>query len=394
MRSVAAPLAAIIALRTAINAVIRAPMPFLVAIAASFGVSAASVGWLGLAFSLAGMLGPFAGFLEAKLGRRGATLSSMALFVVVCALLPFAPTLTVAAVGFVLLGVAKGLFEPQTLAFLSEMVPFERRGAAVGLVELSWALAWIIGAPLMGWFVDLGRWWLLFVIMGAAVAVFTVIFLRMLRGHAEAVRSSTASLSLDGVRAVFRSAPAQRMLIYSVLISAPAQMTTLVYGSWMQQQFTLTPTMLGIVSIVIGVADLLAELATALFVDRLGKRRSLIVSTAAYAASLAAFWLMAGDFIGALVGLFLVFFSFEFALVTSLAVHTEMVPSARATMAGFVAAAHSVSRMAASLAALPLFLAGSLAAPMLLSVGLIGVAAVMAVGLVKTDDRRRTTDGS
>jgi hypothetical protein len=30
---------------------------------------------------------------------------------------------------------------------------------------------------------------------------------------------------------------------------------------------------------------------------------------------------------------------------------------------------------------------------MLLSVGLIGVAAVMAVGLVKTDDRRRTTDG-
>jgi predicted MFS family arabinose efflux permease len=184
------------------------------------------------------------------------------------------------------------------------------------------------------------------------------------------------------------------MLLYSVLISAPAQMTTLVYGSWMQQQFTLTPTMLGIVSIVIGVADLLAELATALFVDRLGKRRSLIVSTAAYAASLAAFWLMAGDFIGALVGLFLVFFSFEFALVTSLAVHTEMVPSARATMAGFVAAAHSVSRMAASLAALPLFLAGSLAAPMLLSVGLIGVAAVMAVGLVKTDDRRRTTDGS
>lgn len=390
MRNVAAPLAAIIALRTTVTTVMRAPMPFLAAIAASFGASAASVGWLGLAFSLAGMLGPFAGILETRLGRRRATLLSMAPFVAVCLLLPFAPNLTLAALGFVMLGVAKGLFEPQTLAFLSEVVPFERRAAAVGLVELSWALAWIIGVPLMGWFVDLGRWWLLFVVMGVAAAVFTVIFLRMLRDHPGAVRSSSSGVSLDGVRAVFRSAPARRMLFYSMLISAPAQMTTLVYGEWMQQQFTLTPTMLGMASIVIGVADLLAELATALFVDRLGKRASLNVSTAAYAASLAAFWLMAGDFVGALVGLFLVFFFFEFALVTSLAVHSEMVPSARATMAGFVAASHSVSRMAASLAALPLFFAGSLGAPMLLGVGLIGAATVTATGLMRRAPQAET----
>ncbi len=380
--SIASPLAAIIALRTAINAVIRAPMPFLGAIAAAFGAAAASVGWIGLAFSLAGVLSPLAGILEVRLGRRGAALASMGLFVSVCMLLPFAPTLTVAALGFVLLGVAKALFEPQTLAFLSEIVPFERRGMAVGLVELSWALAWIIGTPLMGWFVDLGRWWLLFVLMGAAAAVCTVIFLRMMNAHPVGRTTPTGGFSMDGVRAVLRSAPARRMLLFSVLISAPAQLTTLVYGPWMQQQFALTPTLLGITSIVIGLADLLAELATALFVDRLGKRTSLILSTALYALALAAFWLMAGQFVPALLGLFLVFFFFEFALVTSLAVHSEMVPSARATMAGFVAASHNTSRMAASLAALPLFVAGSLAAPTLFGAGLIAVATVVAIRMM------------
>jgi len=388
MGSVARPLASIVALRTAINAVMRAPLPFLAAIAASLGASVATVGWLGLAFSFAGVLSPLAGVLEARLGRRGATIMSMGLFVLVCAVLPFAPNLTTAAICFVLLGVAKALFEPQTLAFLSEIVPFERRGMAVGLIELSWALSWIIGAPLMGWFVDMGRWWLLFTVMGVAVAIFTLNFLRMLHAHPNGRSTQTSRFTFDGMRAVLHSVPARRMLLYSVLISAPAQMTTLVYGPWMQAQFTLTPTLLGITSIVIGVADLAAELASAVFIDRLGKRTSLNISTALYAASLVVFWLLAGNFVGALVGLFLVFFFFEFALVTSLAVHTEIVPSARATMAGFVAGSQSVSRMLTSLAALPLFLAGQLAAPMLLGAGLILVATIVAVRITSAPEKR------
>jgi predicted MFS family arabinose efflux permease len=136
------------------------------------------------------------------------------------------------------------------------------------------------------------------------------------------------------------------------------------------------------------VADLAAELASAVFIDRLGKRTSLNISTALYAASLVVFWLLAGNFVGALVGLFLVFFFFEFALVTSLAVHTEIVPSARATMAGFVAGSQSVSRMLTSLAALPLFLAGQLAAPMLLGAGLILVATIVAVRITSAPEKR------
>jgi MFS transporter, DHA1 family, inner membrane transport protein len=367
-------LAAIIALRTTINAVMRSPMPFLGAIALAYNASPSSVGWLGVAFSLAGFVSPFAGALEARLGRASATVLSMGLFVAVCLAVPFAPTLAAAGAMFVLLGVAKALFEPQTLAFLSEIVPFERRGAAIGLVELAWALSWIIGTPLMGWFVDLGRWWLLFVVMGLATAVFTVIFLRMLRAHPQPARAAGIHMTFDSMRAVFAQPSARTMLFYSLLLTLPAQLTTLLYGPWLQQQFTLTPTLLGVVSIVIGVADLLAELAAALFIDRLGKWRALIGSTGLYIAALLFFWLGGGNLVTALFGLFLVFFAFEFALVTSLTVNSELVPAARATMAGFVAGVHGIGRVAASLIALPLFLAGQLTAPTLVGVLCVALA--------------------
>ncbi len=365
----------IVAVRTAINAAYRAPIPFLGAVAASYGASTANIGWLSVAFSVALFIAPLAGLIEAKIGRRAAVLSAMGLFVASCFATPFAPTLGAAGALFVALSVAKALFEPHAMAFISEQVPFERRGTAIGFVELSWALAFIIGSPVFGYFVEFGRWSTAFVLAGIVAALSTVALFRFTPFlSSRPLGDAVSSLSRKGLRAVFGNRLALKMLFYSALISMPAQITTLIYGPWFTQQFALTPARLGVASTVIGVADLLAELATVVLVDRIGKRRSLVGSTIAYAASLIFFWLAAGDFTGALVGLFLIFFTFEFALVTSLAVQTEIVPSARATMAGFVTSAHGIARISGSLIALPPFLGGQLAWPMGFGALLIAVA--------------------
>ncbi len=376
-------LGAIVAVRTAINAAYRAPIPFLGAIAATYGASVDNIGWLSAAFSLALFVAPGAALLEARMGRSNAALLAIGLFVASCLAMPFAPTLATAGALFVALSVAKALFEPHAMSFVSEQVPFERRGMAIGLIELSWALAFIIGSPLFGYFVEFGRWSTAFVLVGIVTAVTTVILFRFtpfltskpLHGQ------DGGGMSRSGLKAVFGSPLALRMLFYSMLISMPAQITTLIYGEWFTQSFALTPARLGIVSTVIGVADLLAELATVAFVDRIGKHRSLVVSTAAYAASLLFFWLVAGDFVMAMVGLFLIFFTFEFALVTSLAVQSEVAPRARATMAGFVTSAHGISRIAGALVALPLFLGGRLAWPMVLGALVIAIATLVSFTL-------------
>lgn len=360
-------LGAIVAVRTAINAAYRAPIPFLGAIAATYGASVENIGWLSAAFSLALFVAPGAALLEARLGRSTAALLAIGLFVACCLTMPFAPTLASAGALFVALSVAKALFEPHAMSFVSEQVPFERRGMAIGLIELSWALAFIIGSPLFGYFVEFGRWSSAFVLLGVVTALTTVVLFRFtpfltskpLRGQ-----EGGGGMSRSGLRAIFGNAMAWRMLLYSAMISLPAQMTTVIYGEYFMQSFALTPARLGVISTVIGVADLLAELAAVAFVDRIGKHRSLVVSTAAYAASLLFFWLVAGDFVMAMVGLFLIFFTFEFALVTSLAVQSEVAPTARVTMAGFVTSAHGISRIIGALIALPLFLGGRLAWPM------------------------------
>ncbi len=373
-------LGAIVAVRTAINAAYRAPIPFLGAIAASYGASVDNIGWLSAGFSLALFVAPGAALLEARMGRGNAALLAIGLFVVSCLALPFAPTLATAGALFVALSVAKALFEPHAMSFVSEQVPFERRGMAIGLIELSWALAFIIGSPVFGYFIEFGRWSSAFVLVGVVTTLTTIILFRFtpfltskpLHGQ------EGGGLSRSGLKAVFGNTMALRMLFYSMLISMPAQITTMIYGQWFTQSFALTPARLGIVSTVIGVADLLAELAAVAFVDRIGKHRSLVVSTAAYAASLLFFWLVAGEFVMAMVGLFLIFFTFEFALVTSLAVQSEVAPTARATMAGFVTSAHGIARISGALIALPLFLGGRLAWPMGLGALVIAVATAVA----------------
>jgi predicted MFS family arabinose efflux permease len=357
-----AALASIVALRTAINAAFRSPLPFLGAIAIAFDADPASIGWLGAAFSIAALTAPFTGLIEARLGRSGVIIVAIGLFAFACFALPFAPTLTIAAVLFVLLGVAKALFEPQSIAFISEHVPFERRGAAVGIVELAWALAWILGTPMFGFFVDYGRWWMTFVVCGIGALIAAAFVLRYSGMGAREDARRPAQTGLSGLGVVLRNGPALRMLAFGALISMPAQIVSIVYGPWMREAFALSATVLGVVSIVVGLADLLAELATIVVVDRLGKRASLLISTALYVASFAVFWLGSGNLAATLVGLFLIFFTFEFALVTSLAVQSELVPDQRATMAGSLSAAHNLARMLASLWALPLFIGGGLGA--------------------------------
>ena len=54
----------------------------------------------------------------------------------------------------VLAGAAKSIFDPAILAFAGTRVPYERRGLAVGVLEMSWAGSALAGIPLMGLLMD------------------------------------------------------------------------------------------------------------------------------------------------------------------------------------------------------------------------------------------------
>jgi hypothetical protein len=95
------------------------------------------------------------------------------------------------------------------------------------------------------------------------------------------------------------------------------QRTSIVYGAWLEGQFHLSLTALGLLSVVICLAEFSAEGFSAGWVDRIGKRRAvmggLILNVLAYLLLPR----LAGSLAGALVGLFLVYLTFDFSIMSA-----------------------------------------------------------------------------
>ena len=105
----------------------------------------------------------------------------------------------------------------------------------------------------------------------------------------------------------------------------------------------------------IGVADVIAELLVIAFLDRIGKRRAVLIAGIFYALAFILFWALSASLLGMMIALFAIFLGFEFTLVASLPIASETVPESRAAMMGWNAAFIATGRIIGSLIALPLF---------------------------------------
>ena len=292
---------------------------------------------------------------------------------------------------YVAVGVATALFTPQVQAFIGDVVPFAKRGTAIGFVELSWALGWIVGVPLFGFLIARASWWSSFLVFGAIGLLGLVLVLRFAikpptlnpQGLSQTATDARrdpeglAHLDVDSIRRVLRNGPAIRMLLFSLLIIFSAQLATQVYAPHLLQTFNLDVVQLGLVSIVLGVADIVAEVGTIVLVDRVGKRRSVLISCVLFAAACLLVIVGRDALWPIMAALFLVFLAFEFCIVASLAMKSEVAPDARTTMIGFTVAASSLGRIIGSAIALPLFALGGLTPVMLVASGFTALAAVV-----------------
>jgi len=343
--------------RFAVDMAIRAPVPFLSDITAVFGQSSASTGWLATAMGLALLIAPFTGMFAHRFGQRRMVFVGLGLFVLVCAVLPLAPNISVVMGLFVLMGIGKALLDPQVQAFVGEHVPYARRGTVIGIVELSWALSWAVGVPMFGLMFSRVSWWAPFWVIGA-VALLGILTIRKnayAALHPASEDTAESRLSLRTWREVFAAPRARDVLLYGIMLFIAAQIPYLVYPLWFKQHFALSVESLGYVSIVLSFADLIAELMTIALVDRIGKRRSVLIACAGFVLAFGAFWALRGSLIGMLAALCAIYLCFEYTLVAALPVASEVVPKARSTMMGFFTASAGTGRIIGSLIAVPLF---------------------------------------
>lgn len=343
---------AITIFRVLINTGRRFVYPFAPALSRSLDVPLAAFTSIIAAGQFTSLLGIFAGPLADRHGCRLMMRTGLAMLAVGMLICGLVPTYWPVFAGLVVASMGKTIFDPAIQAFVGNNVPYERRGRVIGIVETAWAGSTLIGIPALALVISQVGLQNSFLMLAALGALSWILMGVIVPPDVASQESNPRKIRfLSSILELLKIRPAAGMLAFGFFISVANDCLFVVYGAWFEQDFNVSIVTLGFSTVAIGCAELLGESMTALFADRLGLKRAIIVGPLM---AISAYLLLPviGQSLGlAMAGLFLVFLSFEFTIVTSFSLCTEIIPKARATMmAGYYATA-GIGRMVGVLVA-------------------------------------------
>lgn len=339
--------------------------PFLSAFARGVGVDIPAVTLAVTSRALVGNFGTLLAAFSDRTGRKTGMVAGMAVFSLSLFLVVFWQVYPAFFAAVVLSTLGTYIFLPSLQAYLGDSIPYERRGRIMGLTELNWSLAFIVGIPLVGFLIARSGWISPFILLGGLGLLATALIARFIPGDTPVQKAGESFL--PGLKSLLASPSVLAVLAVSLLLTAANETVNLVFGLWMEDSFGLQLAALGATSVVIGVSELGGEGLSSAFVDRVGKKKALAVGLAL--SSLAALLLpvLGRSTPGALAGLFFFYLTSEFTIVTSIPFVTSVYPAGRGKL------------MAANLVALALgrAIGAGLGAP-LYSIGMPACAAAAA----------------
>jgi predicted MFS family arabinose efflux permease len=362
-RRLAPQVAVAIFVRLFINTSRRFVYPFAPALSRGLDVPLTAVTSLIAMNQFTGILSPFFGPLSDRWGYRVMMLVGLAFLAVGMISAGIMPLYGTVLVALLFAGLTKAIFDPALQAYIAEQVPYQRRGTVMGLIELSWAGASLVGIPLIGILIERLGWRAPFLVLGglALLSMAAIALLIPPDRHRLQQRQQTINI-YQAWQLLRREKPALGVLLFSFLSNIANDNLFVVYGVWLEESFSLGLVALGTATTVIGVAELAGELLTAAFADRLGLKRSIIIGLSLVILSYLLLPVIGRTLPLALTGLFVVFLWFEFTIVTNVSLITEVLPSARATMISASVAVSGLGRMIGALIAGPVWLWGGLPA--------------------------------
>lgn len=341
---------------TLLNTSHRMVYPFLPEIARGLGVSLDAVNLAITARFALGLFGPLFGAVADRRGRKSAMLIGLSLFTASMLLVGVWPTYPALFLALMMTGAGKIMFGPAVHAYLGEKVEYGRRGLAISLTELGWSWAFLFGVPAAGWVIARSAWNIPYLFLSAFSIGMLFVLWRILPDDRPLPHERSSMMA--GLRVVMNHPAALAGLAIAALMSMSNETISIIYGVWMENSFALQIVALGTASAVIGIAELCGEGLVAGIADRLGKRRALLIGLSAYSISCLLLPLIGQTIEGALIGLFLFYITFEFSVVTSLPLLTEIMPEARATFMAATVSTISLGRMLGSGLGPALFLSG------------------------------------
>jgi len=368
---------AAISCRLVLNTARRFTYPFAPVLSRGLDVPLTAVTFLIAVNQVTAIPGMLFGPLSDRVGYRlmmlcGLGMLAMGMFAV--GLLPF---YGIVMAGLFLSGLGKSIFDPAIQAYVSERVPYQRRGLVIGFLEFSWAGSTLVGIPLLGLIIEGWGWRAPFFVLGSlGVLGIWVVGVLIPKGAKKTVARHSSIGFLNAWRQLGRERAALGAIGFAFFVSVANDNLFVVYGAWLERTFSLSIIALGLGTGAIGVAELLGESMTAVLADRFGLKRSVILGLSLCLFCYGVLPISGRSLPIALTGLFAVFLTFEFTIVSFLSLCTELLPGSRATMMSSYFAAAGIGRIAGALLGGPVWLAGGIVATSAVSVAISALALV------------------
>jgi DHA1 family inner membrane transport protein len=362
------------------NTALRLGYPFAPALSRGLGVPLTSITSMLAAQQMTGLFGLVSGPLSDRAGPRKMMLAGSAMLA--------GGMLVGGALGvywgvllaLFLAGLGKVCFDPAVISYIGEWVPYENRGRAIGLSEFAWAGSLLVGVPLVGLLISQVGWRSPFFLLGGVGLLSAAAVMILFPRDPQQPQSVNIATGLwQSWRRVGGESVALFTLAFSLLVSASNQILFVVYGAWMEESFGLSIVALGTLTIVIGVAELLGEGLTASIADRMGLKRAVVTGSLVLVLGYLLLPVLGGGLAGAMVGLFIIFLCYEFTIVTTMSLVSEILPGARATVLSGNMVAASLGRVIGVAVGGFVWLAGGLAANCLVAAVVAGLAVVCLV---------------
>ncbi len=292
---------------------------------------------------------PFLAPIADRYGRRTGILLGIVIFTLGLGIVVLAPGTISFTVSLLLTTMGINLAIPSMHSFLSDITAYSRRGLVLAITEVAWALSFVIFVPLVGILIDQAGWQAPFLALTCLGIISFLIVLWLVPGD-RPEQSETTPRGFN-LKLVFSSPMAWYALGLGLMMVTANQVVNVVFGAWLEESYNLQTIALGVASMIIGISELAGEGFTALIVDRLGKEKSIFLGFIANTVVSLALPLVNKSLSGALIWLFFFFLTFEFTIVCTLPLMTEVLPKARATLLAVFISACSLGRGVGALVA-------------------------------------------
>jgi predicted MFS family arabinose efflux permease len=259
-------------------------------------------------------------------GRERLVMISGLAAISLSALIALGGSLWTFAVSFVLLILGVANFTVAGHTWISGRVDFRWRARSIGLFETSWAIALLVGGPIVAILINVFGWRGPFVAVSVGCALAALLVAVTLprpepqpaAGHADSLTTRLTP------RAWF-------VVIGSATMAMSGLSVFIISGSWLDDAFGVSTGGLGAIVMGFGAFELMASSGSAVFADRVGKMRSTLAGLVGVVAGLLIMLSADGRLLVGVVGLLVLLLSFEYGFVTSLSLVSEAMPEARGT---------------------------------------------------------------